>query len=160
MSEETKLSKPYIRDASREDCIALSKNLRPADLEEISHASGLLPEQVLLLGYRTSVRTWAVMWKKEVVAIFGIGGIPGVIGYPWMLASPSLVKIRKSLLRGCASVLGEMLSMFPHLENQVWAGNALHIQWLQWLGFTLEPAKPHDISGQPFHRFYMKDKNV
>lgn len=160
MSEETKPSKPVIREASREDCIALSKNLRKADLDEIFHAGRLLPEQELLLGYRTSTKTWSVVWEGEVIAVFGVGGIPGVIGFPWMLASPSLGKMRKSFLKGCRDVIKGMLKMYPLLENQVWAGNTVHIQWLKWLGFTIEPASPHDISGQPFHRFYMKDTNV
>lgn len=160
MSEGIKRSKPYIRSATREDCITLSKNLRQADLEEISHAYGLLPEQTLLLGYRTSTKTWAVVLGDEIVAIFGIGGFPGVVGFPWMLASSALTKIRKSFLSGCRGVIEEMLSMYPNLENQVWSGNTTHIQWLRWLGFTVEPPALYGITGQPFHRFYMKDKHV
>lgn len=160
MSEGIKRSKPYLREATREDCIRLASNLRHEDAEEILHSSGLLPEQGLLLSYHSSAKTWAGVWGDEIVLVGGIGQISETVGSPWMLASPSLVRIRKSLLSWREPILASMLSMYPHLENHVWAGNPVHIEWLKWLGFTVQPAQPNEISGQLFHRFYMKDNNV
>lgn len=83
-----------------------------------------------------------------------------MIGVPWMLASPTLSRIRKTFLRECRQYVEDMLLRYGHLENYVWAGNTVHIQWLKWLGFTIEPAKPHGIDSQPFHRFYMRTNCV
>ncbi|AUO78205.1 hypothetical protein RSEGYP2_48 [Ralstonia phage RsoP1EGY] len=154
MSDEARRSKPYVRPATREDCIILARNLRQEDAEEIAHVNGLPAEMNLLLGFRTSARLYAVVWGDETVAVFGIGGVPGVIGFPWMLASPSLSKIRKSFLRECRGYVEGMLQEYRHLENYVWAKNEVHIQWLKWLGFEFEPAAPFGINDEPFHRFY------
>lgn len=157
MSEGTRRSKPYLREATREDCIILAKNLREEDALEVAYACGLSPEQGLLLGYHTSSKTWAGLWGDEVVLVGGVGGIPGQIGFPWMLASPSLVRIRKSLLSWKEPILESMHSEYPYLENHAWSGNPVHIKWLKWLGFTVEAATPYGISEQPFHRFYKKE---
>ena len=148
---------PLVRPATREDCFDLGPRLRKEDLEEISYSSGLTPVQSLLLSFRTT-ETYAVTWRGEVVALFGCGGIRGVLGVPWMLASPTLTKIRKTFLRECKSYVSHMLEAYGYLENYVWADNVVHIQWLEWLGFTLCNPEPRGIDGKPFRRFYMKKK--
>lgn len=152
-------SKPYVRVATRDDCFDLAARLRKEDRLEVSHTWGLSPIQSILLGFRTGV-TFAVVWETEVVALFGCGGVPGVYGVPWMLASPTLSKIQKSFLRECREYVRMMLMIYGHLENWVWAGNEVHIKWLRWLGFTIEAPQPHGIHDQPFHRFYMRTMNV
>lgn len=156
MSVAARRSKPYVRPATRDDCLDLAPRLREEDLEEVSHTWGLSPRDALLIGFRTG-ETFAVVWGDEIVALFGCGGIPGVIGVPWMLASPTLSKVRKSLLRECRSYVQAMLTVYGYLENHVWANNAVHIKWLKWLGFSFDPPEPYGIHDQLFYRFYMKD---
>ncbi len=157
MSAVASRSKPYVRPATRDDCLELAPRLRKEDLEEISHTQGLPPEQSLLLGLNTG-ETFAVVWGTEVVALFGCGGAPGVLGVPWMLASPTLSKIRKSFLRECRGYVRAMLTVYGYLENRVWVGNEVHIKWLEWLGFTFDPPEPYGIHDELFHRFYMKNE--
>jgi hypothetical protein len=159
MSAGVKRSKPYVRPAAREDCLDLAPRLREEDRQEIAHASGLPPQYALLLSFHLGT-TYAVVWGDEVVALFGHIGVPGVIGVPWMLASPTLSKIRKSFLRECRRYVQEMLDTYGHLENHVWAENEVHIQWLRWLGFEFDEAAPFGINDQPFYRFYMTNQNV
>lgn len=159
MSAVVSRSKPYVRPATKEDCIDLAPRLREEDLEEIAHTWGLDSLRSILIGFHTS-ETYAVIWGTEVVALFGCRGIPGVIGIPWMVASPTLSKIRKSFLRECRGFVQFMLLYYGQLENHVWAGNKVHIKWLEWLGFTLDPPEPYGINDEPFHRFYMKNNNV
>jgi hypothetical protein len=157
MSVGARRSKPYVRPATREDCLSLAPNLREADLQELQHAVGLPAREVLLIGYHTADHFYAAVWEDEVVALFGVNGVPGVVGFPWMLASGALTGIRKSFLRECSGVVQGMLREYGTLENHVWAKNEVHIQWLRWLGFTVESAVPFGIDGEPFHRFYMKE---
>lgn len=159
MSAEVKRSRPYVRPATRDDCLDLAPRLREEDKKEIAYSNGLEPRDALLLSFHLG-ETHAVIWGDEVVALFGHSGVPGVIGVPWMLASPTLSRIRKTFLRECRQYVEGMLQRYGHLENHVWAGNTVHIQWLKWLGFTIEPAKPHGIDSQPFHRFYMRTNCV
>lgn len=157
MLDEVSLFNPIVRPATREDCVDLAPRLRKEDLEEISCSSGLTPLQSILIGFRTG-ETYAIVWKGEVVAIFGCGGIRGVIGIPWMLASPTLSKIKKKFLRECKAYVFHMLEAYEYLENYVWADNEVHIKWLEWLGFTLCDPEPEGVDDKPFRRFYMKKK--
>src|SRR5690606_34030015 len=128
--------------AAPEDCFTLAPNLREEDVQEILHASGLSPLHGLIHSFRPGT-TLAVVWGDEVVALFGHSGDPGEVGYPWMLASPALSKIRKSFLRECRRHVQEMLDIYGYLTNFVWAHNTVHIKWLQWLGFEILPETYH-----------------
>ena len=156
MSVEAKRSKPFVRPATREDCLELAPRLREEDVQECLHSSGLPARESLLLSFHGG-ETFAVVWGTEVVALFGHVGVPRIIGVPWMLASPTLSQIRKSFLRECREYVQRMLSLYGTLENYVWVENKVHIKWLQWLGFEFGPAQPYGINGQLFYRFFMKE---
>ena len=150
MSNEVGQCSPFIKPTTREDCIELAKKLRKADLEEISHASGLSPQDSLLYSVAVSEFNYTVWLDDEIVMIFGVGH-----GCPWMMASDLLLQVKREFVKECRRFVLAMLDRYGHLENYVWSGNKIHIYWLEWLGFTIEPAKPHGINGEPFHRFYM-----
>jgi hypothetical protein len=142
---------PVIRHTTREDCIQLAKILRKADLDEISHGSGLEPQDALLYSFAVSEYCYTVWLDDQIVMIFGVGD-----GCPWMLASDLLLKVKREFVKECRRFVQAMLDRYGYLENYVWAGNKIHIYWLQWLGFVIEPPQPHGIDGEPFHRFYLK----
>lgn len=156
MSRGAARSNPVITPTTRADCIELAARLRKADLEEISHSSGLDPQDALLYSLAVSDRCYTVKMDDEIVLIFGVGGTPGVAGCPWMLASDLLMQIKREFIKECRRVVLTMLDTYAYLENHVWAGNKIHIYWLEWLGFVIEPPRPFGIDGEPFHRFYMK----
>jgi hypothetical protein len=155
MSREAERPNPVIRPTTREDCIALAKTLRKADLQEITHGSGLDAESALLYSYHLSDYAYTVWLDGEIVMIFGVGGVEGY-GCPWMLASDLLLKIKREFVKECRRFTEAMLDRYGYLENWVWAGNKIHIYWLGWLGFHIEPSEPHGIDGEPFHRFHLK----
>lgn len=158
MQSGAKASKPYIRPATREDCLYLAEHLRPEDREELEHSLGLRVDYAILIAFRFSTENHAVVRDGRVVAIVGVGGLPGKIGFPWMLATDELKDIRKTFLRGCHALLQDILTRYPQLENHVWAKNAVHIQWLKWLGFRFDPPAPFGVNDELFLRFYMKDE--
>ena len=165
MQNEAKVSKPYVRLAAREDAISLAPRLRKEDVEEIAHGSGLKPEAALRYALQVSNIAYAVIYESRVVALFGVSQElhwnDGVgIGYPWMLASPDIRRIRKSFLRECSIYVQSWLKVHGKLEGMVWAKNTVHTQWLKWLGFSLDPAIPHGINNEPFQRFYMEENHV
>lgn len=154
MSREVDLPKPFIRPTVREDCIQLAKTLRKADIQEITHGSGLDAETALLYSLAVSDYAYTVWLDDEIVMIFGCGGVEG-FGCPWMLASDLLLQIKREFIKECRKIVQAMLERYGHLENWVWAGNKIHIYWLEWLGFTMEPPQPFGIDGEPFQRFYL-----
>lgn len=154
MSSEARQLKPVLDRAVRQDCIELAKCLRKADLDELSHVCGLDPESALLYSFACSDFAYTAKLGDQMIMMFGVGGIPGM-GVPWMLASDLLMNFKVKFVRECRPYVHAMLQRYGHLENWVWAGNAVHIQWLKWLGFTILDSKPYGIDGEPFHRFYM-----
>jgi hypothetical protein len=155
MSQGVKRFNPVIRPTTRDDCIQLAKALRKADLEEISHASGLNPDQTLLYSLAVSDECYTVWIEDEIVLIFGCGGVADRWGVPWMMASDLLLQIKREFVKECRRIVQAMLERYGHLENYVWSGNKIHIYWLEWLGFKIEPPVPFGINNEPFHRFYM-----
>lgn len=165
MPNAAKVSKPFVRLATVADAIELAPRLRKEDLEEIGHGSGLPPEVALRYALQISNIAYAVVWRDQVVALFGVAqdlSWEGTVstGYPWMLAAPELTAIRKSFLRECRDYVGGWLKYHRKLEGFVWAKNEVHIQWLRWLGFQFDPAVPHGINDEPFMRFHLKEEDV
>lgn len=152
MSREAGQCNPVIKPATKEDCDLLAKHLRKADLEEIAHGSGFPPEVALRFSLACSDYAYTVWLGKKIIFIFGVceGGVP------WMMASDLLLQVKREFIKECRRFVDAMLQRYGSLENWVWAGNKVHIYWLEWLGFTIEPAQPFGIDGEPFHRFYLK----
>ncbi len=100
---------------------------------------------------------FAIERQGRVVALFGVVGIPGEIGCPWMLGTEDLRRCW-SLLRECRRRLDSYLQQYRHLTNAVWAQNEVHIQWIKWLGFTFEGSDVRN--GQTFLHFHRRSQHV
>lgn len=154
MSNEAKVSKPFARPATLQDCIELSNTMREEDRKEIWHSSRSSPLNALIDGLQFSTKCWTVEWQGRVVAMFGISPQDELVGVPWMLASDDLKRIRKSFLKECRVYLKEMSKGFQLLTNSAWSQNDVHIQWLKWLGFKFLRAKPMGYDNELFYEFY------
>lgn len=165
MQREVKGSKPYARLATREDALELSKTLREEDRLEVEHASGMTAEVALRYCLAVSNIAYAVIKEGRVVALMGISEDPHWdtqrgVGRPWMLASEELKTIRKSFLRDCRGYLESWLEYHGYLEGYVWTQNAVHIKWLEWLGFQFDPPAPFGINNELFMRFHMTQEGI
>lgn len=151
MSNDPVRSKPFIRATTLEDIHELSLTMREEDKYEISLSSGMDPLAVLLTGYHTSNSISTIEWEGKVMAVFGVTGIPHCYGFPWMLGAGDLKRC-KSLLRECRKVLEVYLQEYGHLTNACWSGNAVHIKWIEWLGFTFSGSDTRN--GELFLHFH------
>lgn len=125
--------------------------MRQEDREEVFHASGGTPLSALTRGLSTSHTCHTIEWNNKVVAIFGVGGVLGSWGSPWMLGTEDLRRCW-SLLRECREILEGYLEDYKHLANACWSKNDVHIKWIKWLGFTFEGS---DIrNGETFLHFH------
>jgi hypothetical protein len=156
MLNEVKGSNPILLPAMRGDCLLLAKTLREEDKVELTHALGLSPEQSLLYSYTASDNSYTAWLGDEIILMFGVGGIPGQYGSPWMLASDLLMSVKMTFIKQCRPYVEALADSYGYLENYVWAGNTGHIRWLKWLGFHICEPEPYGINGEPFHRFFMK----
>ncbi len=131
----------------------LSVTMREEDRDEIWHIACLTPHEALSKSYKSSQYIRTVVLDGRVVAIFGCART-GEVGVPWMLASPLLLKIKKSFLRGCREYLDEMSQGCKFMTNYAWSKNTVHLQWLQWLGFEMQPGVPMGPNGEIFIPFF------
>lgn len=153
MSNEVKLSKPFVREAVLTDCEELAATMRQEDVQELWYHSRTSPLEALLNGFGWG-NCKTVEWQGRVVAMFGVSCEVNGVGVCWMLASDDLVKIKKSFLKECHKYVRDMHKDYPVLGNMVWAGNAVHVQWLKWLGFQFQPAVAYGADGELFHEFF------
>lgn len=150
-------SVPFIRKAGGLDVPRLASGMREEDRQEVWHSSRKSPLQALLQGCRAGP-CWAVERAGDVVAMFGVVGVAGQIGAPWMLASDDLKAIRKTFLRECRPVVDGWTAEYSYLTNAVWSKNTTHIEWLRWLGFQFEGS---DIrNGETFLHFHRRKQCV
>jgi hypothetical protein len=151
MSSEAARSKPFIRLTVPSDIQELSLTMRQEDREEVFHSSGGTPLSALTRGLSASHTCHTIEWNNKVVAIFGVGGVLGSWGSPWMLGTDDLRRCW-SLLRECREILKGYLEDYKYLSNACWSKNDVHIKWIKWLGFTFEGS---DIrNGETFLHFH------
>jgi hypothetical protein len=114
---------------------------------------------ILLEGIANSDECIAIVYEDKVVALFGVVNMWGLGGSPWMLASNDLKKIAKSFLREAKGEVQKMLQKYKLLENHVWVGNHDHIEWLKWMGFTVDETTEiiRGGNGGRFFHFFMRE---
>lgn len=141
--------------AGLEHALELAPRLRKGDLAEIKAASGLEPEDALLLSMAMSPKSWAWLYKGRVLALFGVTPHPFSqgVGIPWLLAA-RVDRHKHYFVRQSRRYVAEMLEEFPVLENYVDCRNTSSIQWLHWCGFMLAEVVPfYGVQRLPFIRF-------
>lgn len=145
-----------VRESSLWDCIALAKNMRPEDREEVLIASGQGPLEGLLHSVRHFPKsTWTVA-DPSICAMFGVSPYPAdeTIGVPWLLATPQLLHHKRQLFVESKRWVEELGVGYRALVNVVYEKNKSHMKWIEWAGFTLvQRLDEYGVGKQPFWLF-------
>lgn len=141
----------------------LLADLRPADREEAEALLG--PGKVETAARESLARAllaWTAADAQGVVLIFGLGVVSILCGQgaPWMVGTARAQRYPRELVCRARPYIARMLEVCPVLCNVVDARNARSIAWLRRVGFTLLPAEPMGLDGEPFHPFYMEARHV
>jgi hypothetical protein len=138
MSREVTQFKSEIRDATYTDCLNLAPNLRPEDKDEVWESGSYLPEEALVMSFKSSADAKVVILDGEIVCMYGISvsEVEGM-GIPWMLGTKRLRSVPKEFLERTLLIIEEYSRQYSLLANCVWSKNTVHIRWLEWLGFTI-----------------------
>lgn len=150
-----------VRPALFEDVAVLAPRLRAADVAEVAASSGRTPAEALRVGLQMG-RAWTVFLGGEPVAMYGFAvvSLAGGTASPWLLGTEAVSEHPWVFGRQARRVVDAWLQIFPRMQNFVDARHTAAVRWLEWLGFTLEPARPHGVLGLPFHRFTMERPDV
>jgi hypothetical protein len=148
----------WLRDG---DIEALVANMRKADIDEVTAATGRPLDQIIIDAIRSSTWVMALDVDDELGMIFGVapmGSTLGATGAPWALGTTAVERKPRALIELGPSYCELMLASYPHLYNYVDARNKRSIRWLKWLGFEFHDAQPYGAAGLPFHKFEMRVK--
>lgn len=130
-----------IRDAYIEDAHYLKTRLRQADAAEVRAATGRRPEAIVPLSFELSVRKYVLQsdTDERPIAMYGVAPDPKVpdAGIVWMLCTPRIKEVSKSLLRAAPDLVRELQQHYPTLHNIVHARNLTSVRWVQSAGFEI-----------------------
>jgi hypothetical protein len=141
-----------VRDATHQDAVVISKELRAIDAQEIRAITGGEPLPSVTESFDTSTVCRVGLADGAYVCIYGVCG-QGV-GRIWMLGTDLLEEHSQRFLRLNSDELERISQGYHRLENWCDARNAKTLSWLAWLGFTIEPPMMYGVEGLPFHYFW------
>jgi len=147
------MSALYVRPAMPGDTWIFLPTVREADAAELA-ALGTTPEHCMRGGMQHSRYPLAMFLHGQPAAMLGVVE-HAEHAVPWMVACTAVERFPIPFLRFTRRFI-DSLPMF--LENAVDARNVKTIQWLRWLGFTIEEAIPMGLRGEPFHAFWRASK--
>jgi hypothetical protein len=143
------MSGTYVRHAMPGDTWLLLPTVKQSDIDELA-ALGVTPDECMRGGMEHSRRSFILFIAGEPAAMFGC--VEHVThGVPWSVVGTIVDRYPLPFLRTSRAYINS-LPMF--LENAVDVRNVKTIQWLRWLGFTIEKPRPMGLMGEPFHRFW------
>ncbi len=128
------------RNTTLFDIVDLTLNLRKADRLEVETITGSndiynkLKDSILKSNYAKSF-----LVDNKVAGIYGVSNSPynNHIGYPYLLCTNELYKLKKTFIKNCIDRVNEMQSKFPVLFNYIDSRNILHLKWIKYCGFKI-----------------------
>ena len=82
----------HYRDSVQEDVFELAAKMRQADVKEVLASNGSSPLEALQKGFEAS-KPQSIIYKGELIGMFGCAHIDDLIGSPWMLGSDKIPKM-------------------------------------------------------------------
>jgi hypothetical protein len=153
------MRRAWLVPAAAEHVAPIAAHARQADIDELWAQAHATPAECMTHGIEASVRAYTAMLDDVPVCMFGVVAAEAMgEGAPWMVGTTALDSLRaqKDVLRISRAAIAEFQALFPNLYNLVDDRNAAAKRWLQWLGFTVLPAKPLGMDGEMFCPFYQQ----
>lgn len=145
-----------IREARSSDANELAGNMRDCDRAEVSAATTLAPLEAVQGAIAASSECWAAEADGTLLCVFGIAPYerdPDRAA-PWFLATDAIARHGFVLAVKSREFVARLSAAYAVLDNVVYARNEPALQWLRWLGFTVEAPAPYGPYGEPFCRFH------
>ena len=152
-----------IRPAKISDIKAMKGKLRREDCLEIYRLFGCKPYTALLRSYqrsRKNGKAYVGLIYNEIACAWGVvtDSVIGRKSRIWLLSTEAMNKAPVKVAIRTRRELDKLMKEYPYLENDVDAKYTKCIEWLHWLGFTIEEPRPLGIHNELFCHFY-KERN-
>lgn len=137
---------------------SIAVDMRQADADEVWASNHHTPLESMMKGWEASDFSTVAMCDGEPLVMIGLvrRDVLSGSGVVWMLGANRAMKYKKEFFRQTKPVIDEMLTICPRLCNMVHGKNTSSVQWLKWLGFTIDDPIPYGPDGELFHRFYLE----
>lgn len=145
-----------ISPAGVADIEEVASLLRDVDRDEINDACGSDPLPALMGSLTVGQEVRCLRANGAAVCVYGMTlnqHTPGH-GYLWLVGTDLVDVHWRHFLRLGRQQLNELTAGLTHAENWSSVRNSKTIAWLEWLGFTIEPARPWGVHGALFHHFW------
>lgn len=147
------------RPATIDDAHRIALLLREKDRREVEAISGEDPVAILPRAFTVDGPAGEILFaetvnSKDPILIGGVRPTPdqGVgSSAVWMVGTPLLERYNFALAREARRHVDMWSKTYRRLWNTAWEGNALHVEWLRFLGFTITGRFEH--RGLPFIHF-------
>ena len=152
-----------IRPAKISDIKAMKGKLRREDCLEIYRLFGCKPYIALLRSYqrsRKNGKAYVGLINNEIACAWGVvkDSVLGKKARIWLLSTAIIENAPVKVAIETKRELNKLMKEYPYLENDVDAKYTKCLQWLHWLGFTIEEPRPLGIHNELFCHFY-KESN-
>jgi hypothetical protein len=112
----------------------------------------------LLHAFISSTHVWAARDREnQPCALWGVGPVSQdhEVGRFWLLTSEEIGAEARDMVALSIMILPEMLSHYRRLESVIDAHNQRAVELVKLIGFTIEPAKIHELTGRLCHRVWV-----
>jgi hypothetical protein len=112
----------------------------------------------LMHAFVSSSHVWAARDREDQpCALWGVGPVSQdeEIGRFWLLTSEEIGAQAADMVALSIMILPEMLSHYRRLESIIDARNQRAVELVRLLGFKIEPAMVHELTGRLCHRVWV-----
>ena len=147
-----------VQPATAEDVALLAIAMNSDDEVEVTDHGVDESGDQLLHAFVSSTHVWAARDREnQPCALWGVGPASQdrEVGRFWLLTSEEIGAEARDMVALSIMILPEMLSHYRRLESVIDARNERAVELVKLIGFTVEPAKIHEFTGQLCHRVWM-----
>lgn len=149
------MMKYEIRASQVEDTLIIGNDMREADKYEIWASHRVTPQEALNVGFHFSTIVKTATVNGVAMSMFGVveNAVNPHEASVWMLGTNKMLQHKNWVAKSSRTVIKDFLKRYKRLYNYVDARNQKSIEWLEWCGAKIEPAKPYGKEGLNFHFF-------
>jgi hypothetical protein len=146
-----------VQPATAQDVALLAIAMNTEDEVETADRGAESGEQ-LVDAFLSSTHVWAARDRaNQPCALWGVGPTSQDydVGRFWLLTSEETGVQTGDMVALGIMILPEMLSHYPRLESVIDAGNERAVELVKLIGFTVEAARIHELTGRLCHRAWV-----
>ena len=154
------LTEYLVRPATLEDADEMAPNMRESDQAELEACTGHSPKRALRDSIKCTESPLVGVADGEIGCIYGVAvfDTQPYTGVIWLLGTSLIATHSLTFLRHSRNWVREVQGSgkYKYIGNYVHGENQASIDWLRWLGFTIEEAEPYGARRELFHCFHME----